>query len=163
MVLDGFLTNLEIKSTFLDDIKAAQKDDKGMAQIWEKMKIGKAVCFSKDDQGILWFGNLLVVPRVKALRKKILKEAHESLLSIHPGVGIEVPDKAGLQKRRYRRSLRVTRTGSGTVFNYPLRLHCGSIYSPYPAITGPVYISYPLTYYIPRISGGNMVQMSMIP
>ena len=31
MVPDGFLTNLEIKSTLLDEIKKAQKGDKGMA------------------------------------------------------------------------------------------------------------------------------------
>jgi hypothetical protein len=49
MVPNGFLANLEIKSTLLDDIKAAQKDDKGLAQIREKMKIGKAVCFSEDN------------------------------------------------------------------------------------------------------------------
>ena len=75
MVPDGFLANLEIKSTLLDDIKAAQKDDKGMARIRDKMKIGQALCFSEDDQGILWFGNRLVVPKVEALRKKILDEA----------------------------------------------------------------------------------------
>ena len=85
MVLDGFLANLEIKSTLLDDIKTAQKGAKGVAQIREKMKIGKAVCFSEDDQGNLWFGNCLVVPKVEALRKKILDEAHDSLLSIHLG------------------------------------------------------------------------------
>jgi hypothetical protein len=33
MVPDGFLANLEIKSTLLDEIKAAHKDDKGMARI----------------------------------------------------------------------------------------------------------------------------------
>ena len=49
------------------------------------MKIGKAVCFSEDEQDILWFGNCLVVPKVEAFRKNILDEAHDSLLSIHPG------------------------------------------------------------------------------
>ena len=33
MVTDGFIANLEIKSTLLDEIKAAQKDDKGMDRI----------------------------------------------------------------------------------------------------------------------------------
>ena len=79
------IANLEIKSTLIDEIKAAQKGDKGMARIREKQKIGQAMCFTEDDQGVLWFGNRLVVPRVEALRKKILDEAHDSLLSIHPG------------------------------------------------------------------------------
>ena len=33
MVTDGFIANLEINSSLLDEIKAAQKDDKGMARI----------------------------------------------------------------------------------------------------------------------------------
>ena len=57
MVPEGFLANLEIKSTLLDEIKAAQKDDRGMAQIRDKMKVGKATCFSEDEQGVLWFGS----------------------------------------------------------------------------------------------------------
>ena len=84
MVSDGFLANLEIRSTLVDDIKVAQKGDKSMARIQEKMKIDKAVCFSKDDQSILWFRNRLVVSKVEALRRKILDKSHDSLLSIHP-------------------------------------------------------------------------------
>ena len=49
------------------------------------MKIGQALYFFEDEQGILWFGNRLMVLKVEALRKKILDEAHDSLLSIHLG------------------------------------------------------------------------------
>ena len=85
MCPEKFLTNLEIRSTLLDEIKEAQKDDKGMARIREKMKEGKATCFSEDDKGVLWFEKRLVVLKLEALRKKILDEAHDSLLSIHLG------------------------------------------------------------------------------
>ena len=45
----------------------------------------KLKCFKLDEQGILWFGKCLVVPKNSELRKKIFDEAHESQFSIHPG------------------------------------------------------------------------------
>jgi len=45
----------------------------------------KLKCFKLDDQGILWFGKRLVVPKDFELRRKILDEAHESQFSIHLG------------------------------------------------------------------------------
>ena len=85
MVEEGFLANIELKSTLLDQIKEAQRDDKGMAQICDAVKEVKAKCFTIDDHGIIWFGKRIVVPKVTELRKKILDEAHDSLLSIHSG------------------------------------------------------------------------------
>ena len=38
-----------------------------------------------DDNGTLWFGKRLCVPKNKAIRDAILCEAHESAYSIHPG------------------------------------------------------------------------------
>ena len=46
---------------------------------------GKAKCFTLDNEGIVYFENMIVVPKNKNLRQLILKEAHESPLSIHPG------------------------------------------------------------------------------
>ena len=43
------------------------------------------MCSSDLDQGVVYFGNRLVVPKVRNLRRLILKEAHESPLTIHPG------------------------------------------------------------------------------
>ena len=40
--------------------------------------------FSVDDQGVVKFKNRLVVPSSDELRRKILDEAHDSKLSIHP-------------------------------------------------------------------------------
>ena len=80
MVSERFLTNLEIKSTLLDEIKEAQKNEKCTARIQDKMNEGKAIYFSQDEQGVLWFGNQLVVLKVDAFRKKILEEAHDSFL-----------------------------------------------------------------------------------
>ncbi|WVZ96240.1 hypothetical protein U9M48_041905, partial [Paspalum notatum var. saurae] len=56
-----------------------------MAHIREGIAEEKRDCFTLDDQGILWFKNRLVVPKDMELRKKILDEAHTSILTMHPG------------------------------------------------------------------------------
>ena len=38
-----------------------------------------------DDRGVIFFENRLVIPKNHHLRQLILKEAHESPLTIHPG------------------------------------------------------------------------------
>jgi hypothetical protein len=63
----------------------AQKDNEGMKHIHEKIRAGKAKCFRKDDQGIIWFNNRIVVPKNEEIRQQILDESHLSRHSIHPG------------------------------------------------------------------------------
>jgi hypothetical protein len=41
--------------------------------------------FTKDEQGTIWFKNRICVPDIDSLRETILKEAHDSVYSIHPG------------------------------------------------------------------------------
>ena len=58
----------------------------------KKVKIGlaksipKYKCFRADDTDTLFFEEYLVIPKVE-LRKVIMDEAHNFLLSMHPGVG----------------------------------------------------------------------------
>jgi hypothetical protein len=59
--------------------------DKGIFHIKERMKSEPDSRFKLDERGILWFDERLVVPKDQELRTKILDEAHESKLSIHPG------------------------------------------------------------------------------
>ena len=49
------------------------------------MKEGKARCFSTDNQGVLFFGKRIVMPKDHNLRRIILDEAYSSQFSIHPG------------------------------------------------------------------------------
>ncbi|WVZ89139.1 hypothetical protein U9M48_035584 [Paspalum notatum var. saurae] len=56
-----------------------------MVHIREGIDEEKKACFTLDDQGVLWFKNRLVVPKDMELRKKILDEAHTSVLTMHPG------------------------------------------------------------------------------
>jgi hypothetical protein len=55
-----------------------------MKHIHEKIEVGKANCFRKDDQGIIWFNDRIVVPKDAEVRQQILDEAHLSRYSIHP-------------------------------------------------------------------------------
>ncbi|WVZ56868.1 hypothetical protein U9M48_007339 [Paspalum notatum var. saurae] len=79
------LYNISIEPTLRDLIVEAQKHDPGMAHIREGIAEAKRDCFTLDNQGVLWFKNCLVVPKDMELRKKILEEAHKSVLAMHPG------------------------------------------------------------------------------
>ncbi|WVZ97023.1 hypothetical protein U9M48_042590 [Paspalum notatum var. saurae] len=79
------LYNLIIEPSVREQIIEAQKRDSGMAHIREGIDEERNACFTLDDQGMLWFKNRLVVPKDMELRKKILDEAHASVLAMHPG------------------------------------------------------------------------------
>jgi hypothetical protein len=85
IVPSGFLANLEVKPSLEDQINKTQKQDSGITEIKKNIASGVAKCFSIDDQGTVYFGKRLVVPDKQDLKELILKEAHESPLSIHPG------------------------------------------------------------------------------
>jgi hypothetical protein len=57
MIQHGALNQLKLESVLLQRIIDAQRNDEGMKHIHEKMEAGKASCFRKDNQGIVWFNN----------------------------------------------------------------------------------------------------------
>jgi hypothetical protein len=85
MIQHGTLNQLKLGSVLLQKIIDAQRSDKGMRHIHEKIKASKANCFRKDEQGIVWFDNLIVVPKDDDVHQQSLDEAHLSRYSIHPG------------------------------------------------------------------------------
>src|SRR3954466_11626156 len=85
IVPHGFLSTLVAKPTLEDQIIAAQKQDSSIREIKQNMVRGGAKCFSTNDQGTIFFENRLVVPENEDLRQLILKEAHDTPLSIQPG------------------------------------------------------------------------------
>jgi hypothetical protein len=85
LIQQGALSQLKLESVLLQRIMDAQKDNEGMKHIHEKIEAGKAKCFRKDDQGIVWFNNRIVVPKNEEIRQQILNEAHLSRYFIHPG------------------------------------------------------------------------------
>ena len=85
VIQQGSLINIIVEATIRDKVIAAQKENKGVAHIKERVRNGKAECFSIDNEGVLWFKDHLVVPKVLELRQSILEKAHATRLSIHPG------------------------------------------------------------------------------
>ncbi len=51
----------------------------------ERIATGRAKEFSMDEKEILWYKKRIYVPEQGGLRGLILKEAHESAYSLHPG------------------------------------------------------------------------------
>ena len=85
IVLRGYVAALEIQSTLMERIREAQKTDKEIEEIKEKMRKGKAKGFREDEHDTLWFEDRVYVPNDPEIRKLILQEAHDSPYSIHPG------------------------------------------------------------------------------
>jgi hypothetical protein len=78
MIKHTTLTQLKLESVLLQRIIDAQRTDKGMKHIHEKIEADKANRFKKDDQGILWFNDRIVVPKDAEVCQQILDEAHLS-------------------------------------------------------------------------------------
>jgi hypothetical protein len=76
---------LEIESTLEQDIRKGQMTDEKIAEYKKLIRLGKVPDFREDEQGTVWFKNRICVPEIKELREIILKEAHDSAYSIHPG------------------------------------------------------------------------------
>ena len=85
MISQGILVNLKIDFNLEAQIIEAQKKDKGMKYLKEKISKRAPTDFKVDDAGVIWFKNRLVVPKVPELRQQILDEAHTTRYSIHPG------------------------------------------------------------------------------
>ena len=68
VIQQGSLTNIIVEATIRDQVIAAQKENKGISHIKERVRDGKAECFSIDDEDVLWFKDRLVVPKVPELQ-----------------------------------------------------------------------------------------------
>ena len=80
----GFLNNtqgvaIELEPTLEQDIRKGQKDDEKINEIRQLIINGKGL------EGVVWFKDRLCVPDITSIRELILKEAHETAYSIHPG------------------------------------------------------------------------------
>ena len=85
IVSRGYVEALEIQSMLMGKIREAQKTDKEIAEIKERMSKGKAKGFHEDENDTLWIEDRIYVPNDPEIRKLILQEAHDSLYSIHLG------------------------------------------------------------------------------
>ena len=80
-----FLSALMLKSALRDKIIEAQKGDVYLSEIKKKMDEGKMTEFSISDEGVMQYNGRLCVPSDQAIKENILKEAHTSPYSVHPG------------------------------------------------------------------------------
>jgi hypothetical protein len=86
----GFLNNtqgvtIELEPTLEQDIRKGQKDDEKINEIRQLIINGKGLDFREDAEGVVWFKDRMCVPNITSIRELILKEAHETTYSIHPG------------------------------------------------------------------------------
>ncbi|WVZ48657.1 LOW QUALITY PROTEIN: hypothetical protein U9M48_000078 [Paspalum notatum var. saurae] len=87
----GFLNNtegtvsMEFEPTLEQEIRKGQLNDEKIKEIKELVKLDKAPGFRVDADGTVWHGDRICVPNIKSIRDLILKEAHETAYSIHPG------------------------------------------------------------------------------
>jgi hypothetical protein len=79
------VVTMEVDSTLEADIRKEQLEDAKIQEIKQLIKSNKTCEFSEDEQGTLWQGKRICVPDVKEISELILREAHDSTYSIHPG------------------------------------------------------------------------------
>jgi hypothetical protein len=85
-----FLNNMrgvttELAPTLEREFKEEQKNDEKINEIRQLILEGRGKDFREDAEGVIWFKDRLCVPNVMSIRESILKEAHETAYSIHPG------------------------------------------------------------------------------
>jgi hypothetical protein len=87
LVEHGNLYAVSMESPLHERVAMAQLIDEEVQKIKQKLdeKDPKFDCFWKDDKGVVLFGQRLVIPHDRELKKEILDEAHLSKFTIHPG------------------------------------------------------------------------------
>jgi hypothetical protein len=85
LVSHGFLARLEFKPTLTDQIKEAQQGHESIEGIKWRMDREEVPGFKIDDKGVLWYNGRICVPTIDDLKQLIMKEAHDTPYSIHPG------------------------------------------------------------------------------
>jgi hypothetical protein len=85
IVANTEVMEIEVGSSLLEEIQRGQLEDEKIQEIKRNIKEEKSSGFSEDDEGVLWYKGTIYVPNVKELKDKVLREAHESAYSIHPG------------------------------------------------------------------------------
>jgi hypothetical protein len=76
---------IDAKPTLEQEIHKGQIGDAKIQEIKDLITEGRGLEFTEDEQGTIWFKDRICVPEIDSLRETILKEAHDSDYSIHPG------------------------------------------------------------------------------
>ena len=79
------LMSLVLQPTLLDRIREKQSGDPYLLRIREQLDRGQAEGFAVDSSGVLRYRDRLCVPMDSEIREDILREAHCSPYTVHPG------------------------------------------------------------------------------
>ena len=71
---------------FFNDLRVAQDKDARLKEIRDELDSGDHPEYDLGDSGILRFKQRICVPNDEDIKRIILKEAHESRYSLHPGI-----------------------------------------------------------------------------
>jgi hypothetical protein len=74
-----------VEPTLEQEIRKGQIGDDKIQEIKDLITEGRGLEFKEDEQGTIWFKDRICVPDIESLCETILKEAHDSDYSIHPG------------------------------------------------------------------------------
>ena len=81
----NIISALIVQPTLQERIKMEQQKDVKLTEIKQSIEAGKESNFMMDEKGVIKFKGRLCVPSVKDLKEEILREAHATPYSIHPG------------------------------------------------------------------------------
>jgi hypothetical protein len=76
---------IDVGPTLEQEMRKGQIGDAKIQEIKDLITEGRGPEFMKDEQGTIWFKDRICVPKIDSLCETILKEAHDSYYSIHPG------------------------------------------------------------------------------
>jgi hypothetical protein len=76
---------IDVEPTLEQEIRKGQIGDAKIQEIKDLITEGRGPEFTEDEQGTIWFKDRICVPDIESLCETILKEAHDSDYSIHPG------------------------------------------------------------------------------
>jgi len=81
----SYLAAFQVSSPLVKQIKQQQRDDPELMKIRKGVEEGTNKEFTIQNE-VLWHGNRLCVPNITTLKEKeLLKQAHNSTLTTHPG------------------------------------------------------------------------------
>ena len=78
-------TRLILESAILERVREAQQSDQLLQRVRKCLDIGKEGDFSLDGSGALRFKGRLCVPQKAGVKDDILREAHRTPYTVHPG------------------------------------------------------------------------------
>jgi hypothetical protein len=80
----SLMAQLKVKLGYREQILEAQQLDDEVLKVRIKLESGGETLFRIGDDGIVMLGRRMYVPDNKALKQKLLREAHESKFTVRP-------------------------------------------------------------------------------